>query len=124
MVGEVGPIRPPNHPSIPPTERWPIIRMSETLKLRRAILRCASPWNVERVDRLTTRCEACRWYRRLGDEGRNLLALAERFLESPAGSALAERRWWLLRHAALALEARDRRREEEAELAFERSLHA
>jgi len=92
------------------------MRMSETVKLRRAVLRCASPWNVERVDRLITRCDAChRYHKRLDADGRGLLELAEHFLASPAGTALAERRWWRLRHAALALEARERRQEDEAD---------
>ncbi|MHB0939606.1 MAG: hypothetical protein ACYDCO_27235 [Armatimonadota bacterium] len=86
--------------------------LSETVKLRRAVLRCGSPWNVERVDRLIARCDLGRRYLvRLDEDGRHLLRLAESFLDSPAGTALAERRWWLMRHAALALEARERRRE-------------
>lgn len=86
--------------------------LTETVKLRRAVLRCGSPWNVGQVDRLIARCDAAqRNPARLDGDGRGLLELAEHFLDSPAGTALAERRWWLMRHAALALEARERRRE-------------
>jgi|GEM_PF-2235212 len=79
--------------------------MTETERLRRVVMGCRSPWDVAGVDALITRCERARKQpARLDDNCRGLLALADSFLASPAGTPLAERRWWLLRLAAIALE--------------------
>jgi len=80
---------------------------TETDRLRRAVLRCRSPWHIVGVDALITRSDRGRrnaW--RLDDAGRALLALAHAFLDSPADTPLAERRWWRLRQTAMAQQAR------------------
>jgi len=67
-------------------------------------MKCHSPWDVAGVDALITRCERSRNQpARLDKHGRGLLALVNSFLASPAGTPLAEHRWWLLRLAAMAL---------------------
>jgi hypothetical protein len=79
------------------------MRESEIEQLWHAVLGCGSPLHAEGIDALITRLDRSRRHvERLGTRGLALLRLADDFLTAPAGTTLAERRWWLMRQVALA----------------------